>query len=51
MRRIGIFRLLAYITAITMLAALALPARTPAQELKQEPPRPVLLSRCLRNRN
>ena len=44
MRRIGIFRLLAYITAITMLAALALPARTPAQELKQEPPRPVLLS-------
>jgi hypothetical protein len=44
MRRIGIFRLLAYITAITMLTALALPARTPAQELKQEPPRPVLLS-------
>ena len=44
MRRIGIFRLLAYITAITMLAALALPARTRAQELKQEPPRPELLS-------
>jgi len=44
MRRIGILRLLAYITAITILAALALPARTPAQERKQELPRPVLLS-------
>jgi len=39
MRRIGILRLLAYITAITILAALALPARSPAQEQKQEPPR------------
>jgi probable HAF family extracellular repeat protein len=39
MRRIGILRLLTYIAAITMLAALALPARTPAQEQKQEPPR------------
>ena len=46
MGRIGMFRLLAYITAISMFAALALPARTPrrSRELKQEPPRPVLLS-------
>jgi hypothetical protein len=44
MRRIGIFRLLAYITAITMLAALALLVRAPAQELEQESSHPVLLS-------
>jgi hypothetical protein len=44
MRHIGILWLLTYITAITMLAALALPAGTPAQELKQELTRPELLS-------
>ena len=44
MRHIGILRLLAYITAITMLAALALLVRAPAQELKQELTRPELLS-------
>ena len=44
MRHIRILRLLAYITAITMLAALALLVRAPAQELEQESSHPVLLS-------
>ncbi len=44
MRHIGILRLLASITAITMFAALALLVNTPAQELKQESSHPVLLS-------
>ncbi len=44
MRHVGILRLLAYITAITMLAALALLVRAPAQELEQESSHPVLLS-------